>query len=222
MAEPVKIFLRGAPGLAGTIVPPTPATGFADIVAEAHPQAPPLELTFEECDGVAAFRDALSDGSSAAFGFQPQIVVMSVEADLRHSVGEWGATEARRFESDLSEVVHLIKEKLGSHIIVLNGSSVDPSGKVASYHGLDREPLELRTHRYNLAVMHVSFQEGISIIDVDRLVAELGAERVVRGFLEYEPQAALAICHELARVVEDYGFFDSRPLVPQVGRDAAS
>lgn len=226
MSEQVKIFVRGAPGLHRTLVPEgAPATGLREIASKTHPQGPSLELAFESCDGVATFRNALAEGpqgSSGVFAFEPNIVVLSIESDLRGSIGEWGPAEADQFQSDLIEVVHLIKERLGSHIIVLNASSVDPAGKVASYSGLEHEPSELRAHRYNLAVMHVSFQEGISVVDVDRLIAELGAQQAVSRFLEYAPEAATSVCNELVRVIGDYGFLDNRPLLPQVGRDAAS
>jgi hypothetical protein len=66
--------------------------------------------------------------------------------------------------------------------------------------------------------MELSVREGISVIDVERLVAEHGASRHVLQAGRYSPQVNQAICQELLRVLEDIGFFEDRPLVMQVGR----
>ncbi len=79
------------------------------------------------------------------------------------------------------------------------------------------EPISLRIQRLDLMVIGVSHEEGISIIDVDRKVAELGAGGNVVAPMVYGPAAAAAIIDETMRVVADYGFLDDRPLLAQVG-----
>lgn len=222
----MRVFVRGAPGLKDWLASRADGgrlleAGFREMVAEAHPSAPEVTLHFESGD-LASFREALVAGGdeTSAGSFSPDLVILSLEAELRSSTGQWGQDEAGRFEDLLREVVRLIKEHLSSHVFVVNASSVDPGFKTSSYAQLDYEPPELRAHRFNLAAIRVSSDEGISIIDADRLIAELGGSGVVRAFLEYEAPAAEAISRETLRVVEDYGFLDNRPLLPQVGRNA--
>jgi len=224
--ESLKVFIRGASGLRDCLMSDTAggtilSKGLSELVAEGYPDAPPVETAFEVCDGVASFRRALErdfNGQTLAPRFAPNIVTLSLEADLRGSSGEWGPAEVDRFEDDLLAVVRLIKADLGSHVIVVNASSIDPASNVTGFQDASHEPLALRAHRYNLATMHVSYEEGISIVDADRLVAELGAAEVVQSFLEYTEPGARAICAELARVIGDYGFLDNRPVLPQMGR----
>jgi hypothetical protein len=63
----------------------------------------------------------------------------------------------------------------------------------------------------------VSHDEGISIVDVDRLIAELGAAGNVDGPAAYGPEACARIAAEIVRIIDDYGFLDERPLLAQVG-----
>ena len=77
---------------------------------------------------------------------------------------------------------------------------------------------ERAIQQLNLAVMELSVLDGISVIDVDRIVAELGGREHVQEFLSYSPDARAAIRDELVRVLEEYGFFEPRPLLLQVGR----
>jgi hypothetical protein len=198
------------------------SSGVRELVA-AHAGGVQLEVTTEPCRGVASYLQALRSGPeggegstpTAAFTFEPDIVLMSLEPDLLAEP----PTDADRFRADLHEVIRLVKQELGSHVIVLTASTIDPHETVSNYHGLDPEPASLRAHRLDLAVMKLSFEEGISLIDADRLLAELGAAEHVKGFLDYSPAACEALCAEFVRVIEDYGFLDHRPLIPQVGRE---
>jgi len=228
MPEPLKVFVRGAPGLRDTILSNTQgghtmSEGLAEMVLAAYPSSAPVETFFEECLGMSSFRHALEGGAAAAqsqvFAVQPAMVLLSVEADLRGSHGAWGSAESDKFQTDLTAVVRLLKE-LGTHVFVVNASSVDHDENVSTYEGLDREPAVLRAHRYNLATMRVSANEGISVIDADRLVAEIGGREAVTSFLTYSATGASAISRELLRVIVEYGFMDNRPLLPQVGKGA--
>lgn len=224
----VRLFLRGNRHLVDAVLSHADggtrlSSGARERVAESYGGGVEIQVATEPCQGVSSFRQALESGPdrvggsplTAAFAFQPHIVLMSLEPDL---VAE-SPTDAERFREDLHEVIRLVKGELGSHVIVLTASTIDPEEIVSNYHGLDPEPASLRAHRLDLAVMKLSFEEGISLIDADRLLAEIGAREHVHGFLDYSPEACEALCGEFIRVIEDYGFLDDRPLIPQVGRD---
>ena len=60
-----------------------------------------------------------------------------------------------------------------------------------------------------------------SIVDVDRILAELGGTSHATGAFQYSLQACDLICAELFRIMQDIGFFEHRPLIPQMGRKRA-
>lgn len=128
-----------------------------------------------------------------------------------------GPISVQQFKENFVRLIRAVKEQLHAHVIVYNCSSVDPDDHTHNYHGLE-DTLAVRVQRFNLALLKISGLEGISIIDVDRLIAELGGEKHVAKAFNYSTEACQAICQEFMRVLEDIGFFEDRFLVPQVGK----
>ncbi|MEY2461525.1 MAG: hypothetical protein QOG30_3355 [Acidimicrobiaceae bacterium] len=98
-------------------------------------------------------------------------------------------------------------------VLLSNDSTVVPRDRV-----LPQDPFSLDIARLNLAALELSVATGLSVIDVDRLIAELGGGNHVGDALSYSATARAAIVAEIVRVIEDYGFFDDRPLLDQIGR----
>jgi hypothetical protein len=98
-------------------------------------------------------------------------------------------------------------------VLLVNDSTVVPRDRV-----LPQDPFSVDIARLNLAALELSVATGLSIIDVDRLIAELGGGNHVDDALSYSATAREAIVAEIVRVIEDYGFFDERPLLDQIGR----
>jgi len=173
----------------------------------------------EAFSGFADLRMALESGDTALIEANPQIVLLTIAHDVVEldKYGPDAADGVQRVESELSAVIGLIKEKVGARTFVTNVSTLDPSSEVFNYHGLDHEPLSLRAHRLNLMLVGVSHNEGISVIDVDRTIAELGGSIGVESALNYTKAGCEAIAAEIVTVLEDYAFFDDRPLLEQVG-----
>ncbi|HWT82202.1 MAG TPA: hypothetical protein VN648_25745 [Candidatus Methylomirabilis sp.] len=140
---------------------------------------------------------------------------------FREQFSPVGLLQVDQFTDNYLRLIRAIKARLDVHILVYNCSSFDPNDRTHNYYGHD-DTLALRIHKFNLALMKLSALEGISIIDVDRLLAELGAERHTLGALRYSPAAHQVICREFLRVLEDIGFFESRPLIIQLGQPRAS
>ncbi|MBL1209291.1 hypothetical protein [Geminocystis sp. GBBB08] len=80
-----------------------------------------------------------------------------------------------------------------------------------------KESLSLKLTKLNLALLKLSSETGISIIDVDQILAESGANQYLVKILEYTPQGYQLIAIEFVRVLEDVGFFEHRPLLVQMG-----
>lgn len=169
--------------------------------------------------GLADLRSALESGESALIQAQPQIVLLSIANEVSHLAEYRGSVgdRVRHIESELSAVIDLVKDKVGAHVLVANASTLDPSSEVFNYHDLEREPLSLCAHRLDLMLIGVSHSTGISVIDIDRKIAEMGGATGLEAALSYTEAGCRAIADEIVRVVADYGFFDDRPLLAQVG-----
>lgn len=195
--------------------------GVKELVASEFPGVV-IETLHEDSSGFAGLRFALETGESSLIDEQPQIVLLSIAADVV-GLGTDGVNVeegVRQIEADLVAVIGLIKEKVGAHILVANVSTLDPSQVVFNYHDIDEDPASLRAHRLDLMLIGVSHNEGISVIDVDRKIAELGGAIGVRAAFDYSQAGCETIAAEIVRVMADYGFFDDRPLLAQVGARA--
>lgn len=178
-----------------------------------------VELIHEASAGFVALHSALANGSAPMLDSGANIVILSIADDV-HALPDLGATAeeaVHRSRDALVGAIRLIKQKMGAHILVANHSTVDPSGDTYNYQGVSPEPISLRIQRLDLMLIGVSHEEGISIIDVDRKVAETGAGGNLSAPMRYLPEAAAIIAGETIRVLADYGFFDDRPLLAQVG-----
>jgi hypothetical protein len=124
------------------------------------------------------------------------------------------------FKANMVRLIRVIKEKLDAHILIYNASTVEPGDLVHNYYRRE-DSWGLRVHKLNLSVMELSVLEGISFIDVERLVAEHGAYQHVLQTGGYSGEVHEAIRREVLRVLEDIGFFEARPLMMQAGTEKA-
>lgn len=145
------------------------------------------------------------ESSGLLADFRPHVVALSLAPEL----------PAPGVLDDGRHLVRMLKD-VPTHVVVFNGSTFVPGESTASY-ARTEEPTGLRIARLDLALLELSADEGISVVDADRLLAELGADRHVRGAFRYDVVARGALRDELVRVVADYGFFELRPLIEQLG-----
>jgi len=131
-----------------------------------------------------------------------------------------GLVPVERFRHGFSRLAADIKEKVGAHIIVFNCFTYDPADRTRNYFGIP-DTYAMRALKFNLALIDISIEQGISIVDVDRILAELGGASHVTEAFRYSPQACDLIRDEFLRVLQDIGFFEHRPLVMQLGRKRA-
>jgi hypothetical protein len=145
------------------------------------------------------------------------VLVLSIEPDV--TARRTGTDVAEHYHSVMGNLAQLVKAS-DTHLVVFNGSTIDPADGTSGYQGRP-EPPSMIIHRLDLALMKLSVLDGLSIIDVDRVVAEIGGRQAVESLLSYSPQVCDALCDEMLRVLDDYCFFEHRPLVTQVGRRSA-
>jgi hypothetical protein len=188
--------------------------GLADVLAERQPD---LEVEVRRLPAVSVTELAADADGLAERLAGVDIVLRSLEPDVTGGPDDVsGADRARRFATDLATVIAAAKQS-GARVFLLNGATFDPADHVSSYQEAgDTAPLLL--HRLNLELIDLSMLDGISVIDADRLVAETGGATHVRGLFDFSPDLCAAIRDELAFVLDDYGFFDDRPVLIQQGR----
>lgn len=137
---------------------------------------------------------------------------------LRAAFAPAGLVEVEAFKENFIRLVKFAKERLDAHVLVFNCCTIDPNDNAYSYRDQHEDTLTVRVQKFNRALIEISILEGISIIDADRLISELGAGAHVPEALRYSVDGCRTLGKEFVRVVEDIGFFEKRPLVMQVGR----
>ena len=111
----------------------------------------------------------------------------------------------RNFES----IIGRIRERTAAPILVYNMSSVVPGDTVHCHLGLG-DTLATRIRRFNLGVAELSQRTGISVIDVDAVVARMGAAEAKLDALHLSAGVCKAVAEETVRVLDDLGFFSGK------------
>jgi hypothetical protein len=142
------------------------------------------------------------------------VIVLSVASEVSPSGS--AAEVAHRYEGVMEQLIGLARER-GVPVIAFNASSFDPDDTISCYAGAADTPV-LFIQQLNRSLIRLSMLDGISIIDADRIMAEIGGRSHVERLLSYSPHACDLLCQELVRVMDDYGFFEDRPLLAQVGQ----
>jgi hypothetical protein len=123
-----------------------------------------------------------------------------------------GQTSVEQFRQDFGRLMNVLQQERETQVMVYGCASYDPADNSHNYHSTG-ETLALRAHRFNHALFLLSQQTGAIVIDVDRLIAEIGGAAHVRQVFQYSPEANETIGRELVRIIEDLGFFDEHPLL---------
>jgi hypothetical protein len=219
--SPVRVHVIGSRHHADTMV--STADGgsvldraVAEVVADRYPGVT-VDVTVEHVDDFGDLRSRLEAGDRPP----ADVVILSVDDEVRRLPGR--SIDARAavaaVEADLTAIVAVYKAA-GTRVIVANACTVDPDSWPRSYAGRDEEPVSLRAHRLDAMLVRVSHDLGISVVDIDRALAEIGAVGKLDAAMVYGPEAAARIADEAVAVLADYGFFDDRPLLEQVGAAA--
>jgi hypothetical protein len=100
-------------------------------------------------------------------------------------------------EHNLVAIAEELRNRSSAHLFVINASSYDPQDTSYTLAGLDHEPISLRTHRFNIAVIRAAQTSGLFVIDVDGLSAEAGAAKHVLSAHDYSADLRRLVLHEL-------------------------
>ena len=180
---------------------------------------------------------AESQFSNKLFTVQVDAVILSIQADItdrlaRHKqedfllypseASDWSDEDRQWLKSDftslglltveesmanLSEMVERIRETRDVPVLVYNMSPIIPGDAVHCYLGLD-ETYATRIRRFNLALIELSQAIGISIVDVDSLMARHGADLLKLDTVHLTPEGYERVAEEVVRILDDLGLFD--------------
>ncbi len=194
--------------------------GVSDLVRDLNPDVS-VSVTISESSGLGQVLTGLRSKDFDLLDGQADIVLLSLAGEVSRFASEEPAAEiVDEVRADLVSCIELIKEQSDARVLVANLSTLDPENPVYNYRGLAQEPFGLVAHRLNLMLLGVSHDEGVSVVDVDRKIAEAGGDEAVSAAARYTEIGCSGIAAEIARIIEDYGFLDDRPLMEQVGARA--
>lgn len=118
------------------------------------------------------------------------------------------ATSMANFET----IIGRLRARSAAPILIYNVSAVAPGEQVHDHQGLG-DTLSTRIRRFNLALIELSQRTGVSIIDVDAIVARGGADRLKIDTVHLTAEGCRAVAQEVARVLEDLGVLPAREAV---------
>ena len=180
---------------------------------------------------------ATTQFSRALIETKADVIVLSIQADItnhlmRHksdgfllftsdAVG-WSAEDKQWLKSDFQRVndldvaesmanLTLIIEKIREHseapILIYNVSPINPGEMIHCHQGLG-ESYSTRIKRFNLGLVELSEKTGVSIIDIDRVLARKGADALKLDMMHLTPEGNKLVAEEVVRVLADLGLLD--------------
>ncbi len=108
----------------------------------------------------------------------------------------------------LGKLVLAIEDKLGAQVLVYNLSPWTPGERTHCWIGAE-ESIGLRVQRFNLGLAALSAQLGFSVVDVDRIVAAVGYERLKIDLFHLTAEGWRLVAEEVVRILDERGCFDA-------------
>lgn len=143
---------------------------------------------------------------------------------MAHELQDWTAADRRWFESryeptgyldpeasmeNFAAIVARLRERSDAPILVYNVSSVVPGDRAHCLAG-HGETLATRIRRFDLALAGLSERTGVSIVDVDAIVARGGADRLKLDAYHLNADGCRLVAEEVVRVLDELGAFAAR------------
>ena len=116
------------------------------------------------------------------------------------------ALDADTSMRNLERIVARIRAHSEAPILVYNVSAVVPGETVHVHAGLG-EILSTRIRRFNLGLADLSQRTGISIVDVDAIVARAGADRLKLDAFHLNGEGCRLVAQEVVRVLDECDCF---------------
>jgi hypothetical protein len=113
--------------------------------------------------------------------------------------------------ANYAAIIARLRARSAAPILIFNLSASVPGEYV---HQGFADLLSTRIRRFNLGLIELSDSTGVSIIDVDRIVARGGADQMKLDTLHLTAAGARAVAEEVVRVLEDVAVLEPGGLGP--------
>ena len=107
----------------------------------------------------------------------------------------------------LAQLVAAVEERLRAQVLVYNVSSVTPGERTHCWLGAE-DSIGLRVQRFNLGLADLSARLGFSVVDVDRIAACAGADRLKIDLFHLTAEGWRLVAEEVVRILDERGCFD--------------
>lgn len=124
------------------------------------------------------------------------------QAWLREAFVDAGLIDFAASMANLRRIIERIGDRSDAPVLIYNLSSVVPGEQIHAHAGMG-EIFSTRIRRFNLGLIELSQQTGVSIVDVDAIVARAGADRLKYDALHLTGEGCRAVAEEVLRVLED-------------------
>lgn len=111
--------------------------------------------------------------------------------------------------ANFEAIIEGIRAKRDVPILIYNVSPIVPGEMIHCYQGLD-ETFSNRCRRFNLALAELSERTGISIVDIDTLVARHGADTMKLDAVHLTPEGYRLAAEQVARILDELGVLEDR------------
>jgi hypothetical protein len=118
-----------------------------------------------------------------------------------------GHAELDESMANLGLIVKRIRARSAAPILVYNVSPIIPGESIHCHQGMG-EAYSTRIRRFNLGLIKLSEETGISIVDVDSLLARKGSDSLKLDAVHLTPPGYRLVAEEVVRVLEDTGALD--------------
>lgn len=115
-----------------------------------------------------------------------------------------GQLDVAQSMSNFEQIIDRIRLGTEAPILIYNLSPILPGEMVHCLQGLG-ETFATRIRRFNLGLADLSERTGVSIIDVDSLLARKGADRLKLDAFHLTAEGYRLVAEEVVRVLEDLG-----------------
>ena len=167
----------------------------SDVVVFSLQSAATNALVRHRRDGWLLLPDDLEGWDAEARGF--------LEAECEYA----GLASLESTMERLSQLVAAVEARWGAQVLVYNLSPLTHGERTHCWLGAE-DSMGLRVQRFNLALAELSAQLGFSIVDVDRIVACAGADRLKIDLFHLTAEGWRLVAEEVVRILEDRGCFD--------------
>jgi hypothetical protein len=106
----------------------------------------------------------------------------------------------------LAAVVARRQARSAAPILIYNVSAAVPGELIHAHQGLE-DILSTRIRRFNLGLIELSQKTGVSIIDVDTILARAGADRLKLDALHLNAEGCRLVAETVVQVLDELGLF---------------